>query len=179
MQFRPSGKLGALLDKIITVEVNYMGEFDADGWRARGTAAFMKMHPRLDVFPTREVTTGDGGFGTIVVPGEKHYEKFNAFLFSFGGDYTVLEEEDFTPYIGVDLVAGFTGIAYTNSIPLVRDEHYTGGSVILALRGRAGAQYRFLSSFSVFAEISRMYGYMEESDFFSSNDIGAGVCYYF
>jgi hypothetical protein len=171
LQFRPTGEMGMVMKKGITGELLYMDNFD-DRWRVRAGLSFISLRPRMDTFPSYAIEESNG---VTVLGGYQVFHKYSLTFLSVGVDYSIIDKEPFFFYPGVDLVVGGLDTKYDTSYPTFLDESYSGGEVLVGFRFRLGGEYAISKTFGVFAEITRSFYFINETGFFSNNNIGIGL----
>jgi len=174
IQFRPTGELGMTMSKEITGELMYLSKFD-NNWRMRGGISYVSFTPRMESFPVYAIM--EDANGTTVLPGYQVFHKCNMTDVFFGVDYAFLDKEKFYAYGGADIMMGSMKQNYDLSYETYKNESNDLGLLLGGLRFRLGAEYFLSQHFGVFFELTRAVYAVEESGFYSNNDIGLGLHY--
>lgn len=179
--YRPTGEFGFVMNPLTSLELGYQGPFSKRidrRWRSNMSLVYLRMKPRLDVFPVAGFAAD--GNGSRVIPGLQSFQKYNIAQLVFGGDFAIVHQEKFNFYAGLDLVGGVASVDYELIYPSWKDETYQGGGVMVGLRGRLGAEYAISDHMGIFINTNR-------SGFFISEpaaklwavDFGLGIRYSF
>ncbi len=178
--YRPTGReFGFTFKPTVSGELGFTFPFDEDHWvRFGASVTFLRMKTRMDTFPT--YATVSGGSGPSVLPGAQVFQKYNLLKAFAGLDVAVVNKEKIKVYLGTDIIAGFASVEYTYTVETLIDEGYTGGGVVIGLRGRLGCDYSLNDDFVLFATVNRSYFLIEEpAAVGSANDYGIGVRWIF
>jgi hypothetical protein len=172
--FRPSGEFGFVMKPTFSLECGYSNAFENDRWRTSMSVSFIKLTPRMDVFPV--VATRYDGNNKTILPGAQTFTKYNIYQFLFGIDYDLLDHEKLHLFPGTDLIMGVAPVEYTYNVPTYKSENYRGGGVLGAFRFRLGAEYAITDAISVLFAANRQYGLiMEPRTLYAANDYGLGI----
>ncbi len=178
--YRPTGKeYGFTFKPIFSGELGFTFPFDEDHWvRFSASVTFLRMKTRLDTFPV--YATVSGGGGASVLPGQQVFQKYNIFKAFAGIDVAVVNKEKIKFYLGTDIIAGGTDVQYTLKVNTLLDEGYSGGGILIGIRGRLGCDFIINDDFVVFATINSSYFIISEpAARGSANDYGVGIRYIF
>lgn len=171
---RPTGELGMAMKTTFSGELIYKSFDDDSDLQGRISLGFIKMSPRMDVFPVQGVISGQG---TTVVPGTMTFSKYNVMYLAAGVDYHFELAETFFLYAGADVNFGGVNQDYQAYYPTISDEGYSGGSVYIGIRPRLGAEYR-TDNFGIFFEANRNMNLIPTEAFMNYNDYGIGFRLY-
>jgi hypothetical protein len=177
INFRPTGELGMLMKPTITGELFYKDFDDESKVIPRFGLGFIKCTPRLDTFLVQGLIVSQT---TTVSPGYITYQKYNLFYLYGGMDYKISIYKGFSLYPGIDVNLGGTIVEYQSQYPTISSEDYSGGSVYLGIRTRAGAEYEIKEEkAAIFIEATRNMNLIPQEAFFAYNDYGIGFRYKF
>ena len=179
--YRPTGEFGFAMKPLVSMEIGTQGRFSKRATkrtRVGFSATFLKMEPRLEVFPTYGVVSD--GAGTRVLPGVQAFGKYNVFQLFGGMDYAFLHNEKYNVYAGIDLIAGVISVDYTDYVESWKDESYSGGGILAGFRFRLGIEYNLTDQISAFIDANRQ-GFLvaEPRALNDGNDYGLGLRYTF
>lgn len=177
--YRPTGDLGFVFKPTFSAEVGYTGFFeDGNRWRKQATITFIVLKPRLETFPTTGVLSD--GTGTHILPGEMSYQKYNIAQIFAGVDYALIMKNSFFVYAGLDITAGGTFVEYTDNVPRVKTESYSGGGLLAGFRFRLGAEYMMNDRITLMVSAQRC-GWIvtDPQSTNAANDYGLGIRYNF
>lgn len=178
--YRPTGReYGFTFKPVYSGELGFTLPLDEDHWvRASASITYLRMRTRMDTFPT--YATVSGGSGPSVLPGEQVFQKYDIVKIFAGIDVAVLNKEKIKFYIGTDVIAGGTSVEYTLTIPTLLEEGYSGGGILMGIRGRLGCDFVINDDLVVFASANRSYFFISEpAARGSANDYGIGVRWIF
>jgi hypothetical protein len=174
--FRPTGDLGAILKPTIGGEVVWKSFDEEAGFIIRYGLIVSKYQARMDTFPTYAVAHSNS---TTVLPGNSVIHKFNMLSFTMGFDYMVSLSEKFSFYPGLDVGLQIVDMEYESIVETYIEEGFTGSSVGIVGRLRAGTEYLILENLGLFAEVQRNLAFTVDNGGFGYNDYGIGVRYNF
>lgn len=131
----------------------------------------------MSQFPIYGVQDGNG---TTFLPGTESFQKYNVYQLFAGMDVAMIKRKKFFLYGGVDLLLGGANVEYTDKVPTLIDEGYSGGGYLVGGRLRLGAQYDVTDQIGIIAHVDRV-GYLifEPAAFNFANNYGIGIRYQF
>lgn len=176
LQFRPTGELGAVMERKVSAELMYMDDFEED-FRFRAFVGYLKLEPRLDVFPTVGYEYRDGQW--TVFPGTFTYTKYTMIMFGGGLDYAAvrLMDDRLTIYPGFRIFGGGVNQEYESTG--LSSSGFSGGKLMAGIGGQLGVDYQLTDQLGFFAEYGTATHYVEEDGRFTFNDMGLGARYTF
>ncbi|WP_353484529.1 hypothetical protein [Haliscomenobacter sp.] len=179
--YHPTGEFGFVMSPLTSLELGLQGRFSKRierRWRANMSLVYLRMKPRLDVFPVAGFAVD--GKGSRVIPGLQSFQKYNIAQFIFGYDYAIVHKEKFNFYAGLDLLGGAASVDYELVYPSWKDETYQGGGVMVGLRARLGVEYAISDHIGVCINTNRSGFYLREpAAKLWAIDYGLGVRYTF
>lgn len=170
--YRPTGELGFVMKPLVSGEISWVEAFDGR-MRSNISLTYLKMKPRMEVFPVYGVLNGN-----YVLPGEQSFQKYSIYELMGGIDFACVQEEPFNIYIGGDLIVGGASIEYTEIIQNWSETSYSGGGILAGLRFRAGVDYSINDQMGLYFNANRSFFLISEpAGIFSGNDYGIGFRY--
>ena len=174
---RPTGELGMLMKPTITGELFYKDFDNESDFIPRFGLGFIKFATRLDTFLVQGLIVSQS---TTVSPGYMTYQKYNLIYLYGGVDYKIKLSKALSLYPGIDVNLGGTVVEYQSQYPTISSEGYSGGSVYVGIRLRAGAEYEIKKEkAAIFIEATRNMNLIPREAFFAYNDYGIGFRYKF
>lgn len=179
--YRPTGEFGFVMNPLTSLELGYQGQFSKRidrRLRSNISLVYLRMKPRLDVFPVAGFAVD--GKGSRVIPGLQSFQKYKIAQFIFGLDYAIVHQEKFNFYAGLDLLGGVASVDYELIYPSWKDETYQGGGAMVGLRARLGVEYAVSDHMGIFINTNRS-GFIiqEPAAKLWAIDYGLGVRYTF
>lgn len=175
--YRPTGDLGYIMKPLFSAEIGFQQPFDRR-IRSGFSLTFLKMTPRMAVFPTYGLLTD--GSGTRVLPGEQSFQKYNLGLLFGDMDFAFVQQDKFNIFIGAGIIIGAASVEYTNKVQSVIDESYQGGGILGGFRFRVGAEYIINDYFAITISANRSIFLVADPIAINwANDYGVGVRYSF
>lgn len=174
--FRPTGDYGYVFKPGFSAEIGYMPEFES---RVRFTfsGSYMMMKPRQTAIPIYAVQSGNG---TVILPGEQSFKKYNILQITGGIDVAIVKREKFFAYVGTDIIVGAGAVDYQENVPTFKTEGYSGGGYLGGGRFRLGLQYDVTYNIGIIAHANRSVFLISEPATINwLNDYGIGIRYQF
>ena len=176
--YRPTGEFGFVMKPLYSAEIGWQNPFYKSRFRTGFSLTYLKMKPRMDVFPVSGVLTD--GSGTRVLPGTESFQKYNIGLLIVDEDFAFVQQKKFNIFIGTGIMIGAASVNYTNQVQSVINETYQGGGILGGFRFRLGAEYIINDYIAISIIANRNVFLVSDPGAINwANDYGIGVRYTF
>lgn len=147
---RPFAEFGSVMKPTAMIEITNAEFFDEGKFRMIYGGNLSVFTPRLDTF--RIYGTSTGYTQNYVHPGAQTFKPFVTLDLFFGGEFSPLEDGDWHPYIGADILAGFHYHSYTSDVEGISSSEETTFGTAIGFRSKVGLEYNFQRKTALFAQ---------------------------
>ncbi|MES2799862.1 MAG: hypothetical protein V4638_07585 [Bacteroidota bacterium] len=147
---RPFAEFGSVMKPTALVEITNAEFFDEGKFRIIYGGNFSVYTPRLDTFRIYGTSLDYDQF--FVHPGAQSFKPFVTLDLFFGGEFSPIEDGDWHPYIGADILAGFHYHNYEAHVEGISSIHEVTFGTAIGFRSKLGLEYNFQRKTALFAQ---------------------------
>jgi hypothetical protein len=149
---RPFAEFGSVMKPTFLVEVNSAEYFTEGKFRKVYGGYASVFTPRLDTFRIFGTVQSDNEFS--VHPGTQSFKPFVTLDLFFGGEFSPIEDGDWHPYVGIDVLVGFHYHHFESQVEGISSAEESTFGTAVGFRSKLGLEYNLGKKSAIFAQYS-------------------------